>query len=102
LTVEWRVLTYLTQARVALARAAYADAEVILLDDPLSAVDAHTSKDLVQNCFLSGPMACKTRILITHALHVLDKVDYVYVMDNGKIAEHGTFSVCSSFITDRL
>jgi ATP-binding cassette, subfamily C (CFTR/MRP), member 1 len=42
-------------------------------------------------------MAKKTRILITHALHVLDKVDYVYVMDEGKIVEQGTFAVCPEF-----
>jgi ABC-type transport system involved in cytochrome bd biosynthesis fused ATPase/permease subunit len=65
------------------------------MDDCLSAVDAHTSHALVQDCFLGGPMASKTRILITHALHVLDKVDYVYVMDKGKIVEHGTPAVCN-------
>jgi ATP-binding cassette subfamily C (CFTR/MRP) protein 1 len=64
-----------------------------VMDDCLSAVDAHTSQTLVQGCFLSGPMALKTRILITHTLHVLDKVDYVYVMEKGKIAEHGTPAV---------
>jgi ABC-type bacteriocin/lantibiotic exporter with double-glycine peptidase domain len=70
----------------------------VLLDDSLSAVDSHTSQSLVQDCFLRGPMAKKTRILITHALHVLDKVDYIYVMDEGSIVEHGTFAVCQALL----
>jgi ATP-binding cassette, subfamily C (CFTR/MRP), member 1 len=76
-----------------MARAAYADSEVVLLDDCLSAVDAHTGKALLNDCLLTGPMANKTRILVTHTLHVLDKVDYIYVMDEGKIVEQGTFTV---------
>jgi ATP-binding cassette subfamily C (CFTR/MRP) protein 1 len=63
------------------------------MDDCLSAVDAHTSQALINDCFLSGPMAGKTRILITHALHVLDKADYIYVIDKGRIAEEGTYLV---------
>jgi ATP-binding cassette, subfamily C (CFTR/MRP), member 1 len=69
----------------------------VLLDDCLSAVDAHTGKALLHDCFLSGPLANKTRVLVTHALHVLDKVDYVYVMDEGQIVEEGTFAVSSLF-----
>ncbi|KIJ49226.1 hypothetical protein M422DRAFT_225864 [Sphaerobolus stellatus SS14] len=79
------------KARVSLARAAYSDSSVILLDDPLSAVDAHVGRDLLHKCLLSGPLANKTRILVTHALHVLQHTDYVYVMDAGKIVEEGTY-----------
>lgn len=81
------------QARVSLARAAYSGANIVLMDDSLSAVDAYVGKSILENCLLSGPLADKTRVLVTHALHVLDKVDYIYVMDNGKIAEQGTFTV---------
>ena len=63
------------------------------MDDSLSAVDAYVGKAILDNCLLSGPLADKTRILVTHALHVLDKTDYIYVMDNGVIAEQGTFEV---------
>lgn len=80
------------KARVSIARAAYSDADVVLLDDCLSAVDAHTGKALMQECLLSGPLSGKTRVLVTHALHVLDKVDYIYVMDEGRIVEEGTFA----------
>jgi ATP-binding cassette subfamily C (CFTR/MRP) protein 1 len=65
----------------------------VLLDDPLSAVDAYVGKAILDNCLLSGPLAKKTRILATHALHVVDKTDYIYVMDNGAIIEQGTYKV---------
>lgn len=74
-----------TQTRVSLARAAYSTADIVLLDDPLSAVDAYVGNDILENCILSGPLARRTRIMTTHALHVLDKTDYIYVMDDGLI-----------------
>ena len=63
------------------------------MDDSLSAVDAYVGKNILENCLLSGPLADKTRVLVTHSLHVLDKTDYIYVMENGQIAEQGTFKV---------
>ncbi|KII85519.1 hypothetical protein PLICRDRAFT_319144 [Plicaturopsis crispa FD-325 SS-3] len=80
------------KARVSLARAAYSGSDVVLLDDSLSAVDAYVGKALLENCLLNGPLADRTRILVTHALHVLDKTDYIYVMDNGRIVEQGTYA----------
>ncbi|KAF7373650.1 Oligomycin resistance ATP-dependent permease YOR1 [Mycena sanguinolenta] len=80
-----------TEARVSLARAAYSDTDIVLLDDPLSAVDSFVGKAILQDCILNGPLADRTRILVTHALHVLDKADYIYVMDNGVIKEQGTY-----------
>ncbi len=74
-----------------LARAAYFDADVVLLDDPLSAVDAYVAKHITQNCFVSGPVADKTRILVTHHLDVLPHADQIIVMDAGTIAEQGTY-----------
>ncbi|PIL27466.1 ATP-binding cassette transporter [Ganoderma sinense ZZ0214-1] len=79
------------KARVSLARAAYFGADIVLMDDSLSAVDSHVGKKLLDNCLLRGPLADKTRVLVTHALHVLDKTDYIYVMDEGAIAEQGTY-----------
>ncbi|KAJ7123757.1 multidrug resistance-associated ABC transporter [Mycena epipterygia] len=79
------------KARVSLARAAYSTSDVILLDDPLSAVDSFVGKAILEDCILHGPLADRTRILVTHALHVLDKADYIYVMDNGIIKEEGTY-----------
>ena len=76
-----------------MARAAYSGADIVLMDDSLSAVDAYVGKSILENCLLTGPLADKTRVLVTHALHVLDKTDYIYVMDNGVIVEQGTFAV---------
>ena len=81
------------KARVSLARAAYSGADIVLMDDSLSAVDSHVGKKLLDRCLLHGPLADKTRVLVTHALHVLDKTDYIYVMDEGAIVEQGTYAV---------
>ncbi|KAJ7589468.1 multidrug resistance-associated ABC transporter [Mycena floridula] len=79
------------KTRISLARAAYSSADIVLLDDPLSAVDAYVGNAILEDCILSGPLADRTRILTTHALHVLDKTDYIYVIDHGRITEQGTF-----------
>ncbi|RXW22412.1 hypothetical protein EST38_g3441 [Candolleomyces aberdarensis] len=79
------------KARVSLARAAYSNSDIVLLDDPLSAVDAHVGRSILDNCLLSGPLATRTRILVTHSLHVLPKMDYIFVMDQGRIVEQGTY-----------
>ncbi|KAG0334412.1 hypothetical protein BG004_000426, partial [Podila humilis] len=76
--------------RVNIARAVYFDADVVLLDDPLSAVDAHVGKYLFKKCIL-GALQGKTRVLVTHQLHVLPQVDYVICMKDGEIVERGTF-----------
>lgn len=55
--------------RVALARAVYAAADVLLLDDPLSAVDAHVGRALFEGC-ICGTLAGTTRLLVTHQLQV--------------------------------
>ncbi|KAF9020670.1 multidrug resistance-associated ABC transporter [Hymenopellis radicata] len=80
------------KARISLARAAYSPSDIILLDDPLSAVDAYVGKRILENCILDGPLSKRTRILVTHALHVLDKADYIYVVDGGQIKEEGHFT----------
>ena len=82
------------KARVSLARSVYSKSDVVLLDDPLSAVDAHVGKALLEKCFTNGgPLDGKTRILVTHALHVLPQADYIYVIENGVITEQGTYQV---------
>ncbi|EJU01834.1 hypothetical protein DACRYDRAFT_22209 [Dacryopinax primogenitus] len=78
------------KARVSLARATYSDADIVLLDDPLSAVDAHVANHILDNCLLRGPLANKTRILVTHALYVLPHVDHILHVEEGRITESGT------------
>lgn len=84
------------KARVSLARAVYSEADIVLLDDSLSAVDAYVGRRILDNCILHGPLADKTRILATHSLHVLDKTDFIYVVDRGRITEQGTYAVSKS------
>lgn len=80
------------QARIALARAAYADTDIVLLDDPLSAVDAYVDKFLFDNLVGSdGMLKGKTRVLVTHGIHHLNHVDKIILLDDGCIAEQGTF-----------
>ncbi|KAG4106141.1 P-loop containing nucleoside triphosphate hydrolase protein [Neocallimastix lanati (nom. inval.)] len=76
--------------RINLARAVYFNSDIILMDDPLSAVDAHVSRALFDNCIL-GALADKTRVLVTHQLHVLPRVDYIIVMKGGRIEEQGEY-----------
>uniref|UniRef100_A0A3B3WF06 ATP-binding cassette, sub-family C (CFTR/MRP), member 3 n=1 Tax=Poecilia mexicana TaxID=48701 RepID=A0A3B3WF06_9TELE len=78
--------------RVSLARALYSDAEVYLLDDPLSAVDAHVSKHIFDN--LIGPeglLKGKTRVLVTHGISFLPQVDNIVVMVEGRVSEMGSY-----------
>ncbi|XP_055640688.1 ATP-binding cassette sub-family C member 4-like [Toxorhynchites rutilus septentrionalis] len=81
------------KARISLARAVYKESSVYLLDDPLSAVDAHVAKHLFDLCigargFLGRQRS--TRILVTHQVHFLVQSDWIIVMDEGKIAAQGT------------
>lgn len=81
------------KSRLNIARALYSDADIILLDDPLSAVDAHVGLHLFEQAILSLKASGKTVVLVTHALHMLSKqVDYIYSIDNGKFVEQGTYN----------
>lgn len=82
------------RARINLARAVYRDADVYLMDDPLSAVDAHVGKHLFQECLMKY-LKGKTRILTTHQLQFLRQADLVVIMNNGQIQKVGTFSELS-------
>lgn len=77
--------------RLNICRAIYCDSDILIFDDPLSALDAHVGKAVFQRVLLSNEQK-KTRILVTHALHFLPHVDYIYVMVDGKITEHGTYA----------
>lgn len=80
------------KARLSLARALYRDSEIYLLDDPLSAVDAHVGKHLFEECLSSHGFLGKeraTRILVTHQVHFLKDADWLIVMKDGKIEKQG-------------
>lgn len=55
------------KARISLARALYSNADIYLLDDPISAVDIHVGKYIIEKC-LKTYLNRKTIILVTHAL----------------------------------
>jgi len=71
------------RARVALARAIYSDADVYLLDDPLSAVDMRVARHIFDHC-IRGYLRHKLVVLATHQLQFLDRADKVIVLEMGK------------------
>ncbi|KAJ0181181.1 hypothetical protein K1T71_003266 [Dendrolimus kikuchii] len=78
------------RARINLARAVYRQAEIYLLDDPLSAVDAHVGRQLFDEC-INGYLRHTTRILVTHQLHYLKDAEYIVIMNNGLVEASGTY-----------
>ncbi|KHG04748.1 ABC transporter C family member 9 [Gossypium arboreum] len=76
--------------RIQIARAVYQDADIYLLDDPFSAVDAHTGTQLFEDC-LMGILKDKTVLYVTHQVEFLPAADIILVMQNGRIAQAGTF-----------
>ena len=62
-----------------------------MLQDPLSALDAHVGRTVFQQVFMKNPEG-RTKILVTHALHFLPQVDYIYTIADGRIMERGTYA----------
>ena len=79
------------RARVNLARALYTDAEIYLLDDPLSAVDFQVGQEVLERC-MYGFLSDRLRILVTHQLRYLEKADEIIVVKNGRISSLGTYA----------
>ncbi|XP_039980041.1 multidrug resistance-associated protein 1 isoform X3 [Xiphias gladius] len=78
--------------RVSLARAVYCDRAVYLLDDPLSAVDAHVGKHIFDQVIgPQGLLKDKTRVLVTHGLSYLPQVNLILVMVEGEVTEMGSY-----------
>ncbi|XP_039727463.1 ATP-binding cassette sub-family C member 2 [Pteropus medius] len=79
--------------RISLARAIYQNLDIYILDDPLSAVDAHVGKHIFDKVLgPNGLLKDKTRLLITHSIHFLPQVDEIVVLENGSISEKGSYS----------
>uniref|UniRef100_A0A3Q1MR23 Multidrug resistance-associated protein 4-like n=1 Tax=Bos taurus TaxID=9913 RepID=A0A3Q1MR23_BOVIN len=79
------------KARVSLARAVYQDADIYLLDDPLSAVDAIVSRHLFEQCVRQA-LKEKITILVTHQLQYLKYASQILILKDGKMVERGTYS----------
>ena len=78
------------KARVCLARAVYKRPNVILMDDPISALDSHTRKQIFKDVF-QGILKDSTRVLVTHAVDFVHLADKIIIMDQGKITAQGTY-----------
>lgn len=80
------------KARISLARALYSSkSSLILLDDPLSALDTNTSKRVFRNAIKGDLVRGVTRILVSHNMDILDQCDKIIVMDEGGITDQGTY-----------
>ena len=78
------------QARVNLARSIYFDADVYLLDDPLSAVDPKIANHIFERC-IRGYLRGKTVILVTHQLQFLQRADKIILIKEGRLVAHGSY-----------
>ncbi|KAI9164314.1 hypothetical protein H9P43_008143 [Blastocladiella emersonii ATCC 22665] len=76
--------------RSSLARAVYADKDVVLLDDPLSAVDQAVGRHIFEECIKSH-LRSKTVIFVTHQLQYLPQVDKILQLKDGRVAKYGTY-----------
>lgn len=75
------LLNLIFNQRVFRYRAVYKEADIYLLDDPLSAVDTHVGVHLFDDC-ISGFLKNKTVILVTHQLQYLQSVDHIVILNN--------------------
>ncbi|KAI9343056.1 hypothetical protein DFJ73DRAFT_961231 [Zopfochytrium polystomum] len=89
--------------RMSLARAAYSDSPWVLLDDPLSAVDAPTARHIYEHCVLDL-LANRTRLLVTNAVGLaVPRADYLVLIQSGCIASQGAVEdVLSDLAAGRL
>ncbi|CAM6030921.1 unnamed protein product [Sphagnum balticum] len=77
--------------RIQLARAVYQDADIYLLDDVFSAVDAHTGSELFKECVM-GALKGKTTLLVTHQVDFLHGADNILVLRDGEIVQSGRYN----------
>ena len=80
------------KARICLARAIYADASIVLLDDPLAAVDAHVGTHIMERCIMSNLLRRKAVLVVTNQLSLLERFDRVVVIQDGGIVANGKYS----------
>lgn len=68
----------------------YADKDIILMDDPISALDANVKKQIFENVFV-GALKSKTRVLVTHAVDFIHLVDEIILIKDGRVILQGHF-----------
>src|SRR5262249_9610247 len=74
--------------RTALARAVMADAEILILDDALSAVDTYTEEEILAR--LRAVKRERTSIIVSHRISTVREADQIFVLENGRVAERGS------------
>lgn len=74
--------------RISIARALIKNPEILILDDSLSAVDAKTEKQIIDN--IRNVRSDKTTIITTHRMSAVQHADHIIVLDEGRIIEEGT------------
>lgn len=78
--------------RISLSRAVYSDADIFLLDDPLSAVDAHVGKQIFDSVIgPNGILKKKSRLFVTNSVAFLPECDEIIMLEDGMIVEMGTY-----------
>ena len=78
------------KSRISLARAVYSDCDIVLLDDPLSAVDAEVANHIFHEC-IKTLLQGKTVILATHQIQFLSQADKILVLEGGSALFYGTY-----------
>lgn len=85
--------------RISLAHVIYSKHDIVVMDDPMSAVDPQVGQHLLHSCIVNGPLKDKTRILVTHQLDALPYADMIIVMDSnrseGRFVQQGIYEVSS-------
>lgn len=79
------------KARINLARAVYKNADIYLLDDSLSAVDAHVNKHIFTEC-LQGYLRGKLVVLVTHNTEIIRSADHIVVLHEGEVEFQGSYA----------
>ena len=80
------------KARISLARAMYSqETQLMLLDDPLSAVDAHVGEHLFKHAITGMVSNGTTRVLVTHHVHFLPRCDKVIMLEKGEVKHIGSY-----------
>lgn len=84
--------------RVALARALYSDADLLLLDDPLASVDSEVGRHLFEHAIVRKWRPGATRILVTHAIQHLPRVDRIICLAGSTVVETGSYiTLCNTY-----
>ncbi|KAL4450427.1 hypothetical protein ABPG74_019325 [Tetrahymena malaccensis] len=79
------------KARISLARAIYSQSDIILLDDPLSAVDSKVAKQIIEKAILKT-LKGKTILMVTHHVHFAQRADKILIMKEGEIYKQGIYA----------